>query len=93
MEIEYPKKGINSKVLIKSKNIDVTLFNMARNTEMDEHTSTKRAIVQVLEGKGIFNLDGENMIMKPGVIINMPKNAVHSLKAKKNTSFLLTLTK
>lgn len=88
--IEYPEQGILSKQIIKGK-LDVTLFCMAKNTELDEHTSTKQGTVQVLEGNGIFNLQGKDIEMKPGIIIFMEKNAVHSLKAYENTAFLLTL--
>ena len=90
-QIEYPKKGIISKEIVKTEHIDVSLFCMAKSTEMSEHTSTKDGIIYILEGKGIFNLEKEDIEMKEGVLIHMRKNAVHSLKAEENTSFLLTL--
>lgn len=89
--IDYSKCGIISKELKKNGKINLTLFCMAKDTTISEHTSTKEGFVYVLEGKGIFNLQGENIAMMPGVIIFLPKNAVHSLEAKKNTSFLLAL--
>ena len=89
--IEYPEKGIISKTLFKSKSVDATLFCMAKGVDMSEHTSTRQAIVYVVEGDGIFNLEGKKIEMKPGVIINMKENAIHSLKANKNTSFILIL--
>ena len=89
--IEYPKKGITSKEIFRNDKTDVSLFCMAKNTEMSEHTSTKKGLIYVIEGKGIFNLEGRNIKMLPGVFINMNKNAKHSLKSKENTSFLLTL--
>lgn len=89
--IEYPKQGIVSKTIIKDLDVDITLFCMAKGTDISEHTSTKHGIVQVIEGDGIFNLKGEDLKMTKGAIINMPKNAVHSLKANKNTAFLLIL--
>ena len=51
----------------------------------------KQAFVQVIEGKGIFNLQGEDIEMKPEVFIFMKENAVHSLKAEENTAFILGL--
>ena len=90
-EIEYPKNGVLSKIIIKSDNIDSTLFCLASKTEISEHTSTKNGLVLVLEGEGLFNLKGKDITMKPGVLIYMKKNAEHSLKAIKNTSFLLVL--
>lgn len=89
--IEYPKNGVLSKQLPEFKEIDITLFCMAEGTEISEHTSARHGLVLVLEGKGVFNLEGSDIIMESGVIINMNKNAAHSLKAEINTSFLLIL--
>lgn len=89
--IEYPKKGILSKVIIKNDKFDITLFSMAAETEISEHTSTKPGFVYVIEGDGIFNLEGKDIKMSAGVFIQMKENAVHSLKANGDTSFLLVL--
>ena len=90
--IEYPKKGVLSKEIFKKgKWMDCTLFCMASGTEISEHTSTKQGFVYVVEGKGIFNLQGKDIKMKEGVFIYMEKNTVHLLKAEENTSFLLIL--
>lgn len=89
--INYSEKGIVSKEIFKTDKVDATLFCMAENTSISEHTSTKEGIVYVLEGSGKFNLEGKNIDMIPGVIIFMKNNAVHSIKAEKNTSFILIL--
>ncbi|MEK6936247.1 MAG: cupin domain-containing protein [Nanoarchaeota archaeon] len=89
--IEYPEEGVLSKVIIKDKKLNVTLFCMAKDTDITEHTSTKSGTIYVVEGSGIFNLEGKDIVMKQGVLIHMKENAVHSLKAIENTSFLLTL--
>ena len=89
--IEYPKEGVLSKDIFKHQKSNVTLFCMAKNTDISEHTSTKAGFVYVIEGKGIFNLKGKSIEMKEGIFINMEENAIHSLKAEENTSFLLFL--
>lgn len=89
--IEYPEEGILSKHLIKKEKSDTTLFCMAKGTEISEHTSTKEGFVYVIEGKGMFKLEGESITMLPGVFIHLKKNALHSLKAEENTSFILSL--
>ena len=91
--IEYPKEGILSKKIIKTDKADITLFCMAKGTEIEEHTSTKTGFVYILEGKGIFNLEDKDIKMEEGVFIFMKENAVHSLKAEENTAFLLVLRK
>lgn len=89
--IEYPREGILSKVLLKTKKNEVTLFCIAKGSEMPEHTSIRQAFVYVLEGKGTFNLEGQDIKMEPGAFILMKENATHSLGAEENTSFLLSL--
>lgn len=64
---------------------------MAKGTELTEHTSTREGIIYVIEGKGVFNLEGETIPMLPGTFIHMKKKAVHSLKVDENTGFLLAL--
>jgi len=90
--VHYSNYGVLSKVLRKTDKQNITLFSMAKGTEMTEHTSTKEGYAYVLEGDGVFNLEGKDIKMVKGVLIYMKKNAVHSLKANKNTSFLLLLT-
>ena len=91
--IEYPKEGVLSKEIFKNEKLDVTLFCMGGKTEISEHTSTKQGFIHVLEGKGTFNLEGKNIEMKQGIFIFMKENAVHSLNAEENTSFVLSLIK
>ncbi|MBD3248577.1 cupin domain-containing protein [Candidatus Woesearchaeota archaeon] len=90
-EMQFPEKGIFSKVLVKADNYDYTLMCLSAGTEIDEHTSSKDGVVVVLKGKGRFNLEGEKIEMKQGVFISMPANSLHSLKAKENTAILICL--
>jgi len=89
--IEYPKEGILSKNIHKDNKSDVTLFCMAKDTKISEHTSTKRGIIYIIEGNGIFNLEGKDIKMQEDVFIFMKENSIHSLEARENTSFLLLL--
>ena len=90
--IKYSEKGILSKELIKTDKNNTTLFCMAKGTQISEHTSAKEGFIYVIEGDGIFNMEKEEIKMLPGAFIFMKKNTIHSLKAKRNTSFLLSLT-
>ena len=89
--IEYSKEGIISKKIFIKDNLDISLFCMAKKTKISEHSSTKQGFIYIIEGKGIFNLKGKEIQMLPGVFIYMDKNAIHSLKANENTSFILYL--
>lgn len=90
-KISYSDGGIVSNILAKGL-MNITLFCMARGTEISDHTSTKEGVIYVIEGSGTFKLGGKSIAMQPGVMIYMGKNAVHSLKAWENTSFLLVLS-
>lgn len=90
--INYSKGGIVSTVISHSQKNDLTLFCMAKETKIGEHTSTKEGFVYVIEGNGIFVLEKKKIVMKPETIIFLKKNQVHSLEAKENTSFLLSLS-
>ncbi len=90
--IAYSDGGITSKIVAKGEKSQVTLFSMAAGTDIGDHTSTKEGQVYVIEGEGVFTLEGVGIAMDPGVLITFEKNAKHSLSAKKNTSFLLFLS-
>ena len=89
--IEYTKNGILSKELFKDKKFDSTLFCMTAKTKISKHTATRRGLVYIVEGHGVFNLEGKDIKMKKGVMIFMKENSVHSLVVEDNTSFVLVL--
>ncbi len=90
--MQFPKEGIYSTVLAKADSYNYTLMCLSGGTNIDEHTSTKDGVVQVLKGKGTFKLFDKEITMEPGVFIFMPKNAPHSLKADEDLAILLALT-
>ena len=90
--IEYPTSGILSKVLLKDKNSQYSLFCLAAGTEIDEHTSTRNAVITVVEGTGNLNLEGKDIALTTGVFIFMPANAPHAVQAQENLAFILALS-
>ncbi|WP_322744525.1 MULTISPECIES: cupin domain-containing protein [unclassified Nodularia (in: cyanobacteria)] len=59
---------------------------------MSEHTSTRNATVNVLEGRGLLTLSGKDVTLEPGVFIFIPAHAPHALKAEEKLAFILTLS-
>ncbi|MBP0012671.1 MAG: cupin domain-containing protein [Roseofilum sp. SBFL] len=90
--IEYPEAGILSKVVLQDDCCKYTLFCLAANTGISEHTAVRNATISVLEGKGTLTLEGEEIELETGVFVVMPAHAPHSLKAQTNLAFLLTLS-
>lgn len=91
-KIEYAETGIVSKVLLKVPHCQYTLFCLAAGTDIAEHTSTRNAVVQVIEGQGTLTLEGQDIHLETGIFVLMPANAPHALKAEANLAFLLTLS-
>jgi len=89
--IDFPADGILSKVLLKSDDFNHTLFCMAKATDISEHTSTRDAFVTVLQGKGVFFLNGEEIALKPGMFLFIPANTPHAVRADDNLAILLSL--
>ena len=90
--IDYPESGILSNVIWKNKLCQYSLFCLAAKTEISEHTSTRNATVQVLEGTGTLTLNGESIPLASGTFIFMAANAPHALESHSNLAFMLTLS-
>ena len=82
--IEYPTSGINNKVLLKDNNSQYNLLCLAAGKEIAQHTSTRNAVITVVEGTGNLNLEGKDIALAPGVFVFMPANAPHAVQAKEN---------
>ncbi|HEY9643054.1 MAG TPA: cupin domain-containing protein [Coleofasciculaceae cyanobacterium] len=91
-KIEYAETGVLSKVLLKVPSCQYTLFCLASGTDIAEHTSTRNAVLQVIEGRGTLTLDGQAIPLEPGIFVLMPANVPHALQAEENLAFLLTLS-
>jgi nitric oxide dioxygenase len=65
---------------------------LAEGTKIDEHTSTRNAVITVVEGKGNINLEGKDIALAPGVFVFMPANSPHAVQAQENLAFILALS-
>lgn len=91
-EIEYRDAGTFNKVLLKDQACQHTLLCLAANTEISEHKSPRNATVNVIEGRGLLTLSGQDIILEPGIFVFIPADTPHALKAEGNLAFLLTLS-
>jgi nitric oxide dioxygenase len=90
--IEYPTSGVFSKVLLKDNNSQYNLLCLAAGMKIDEHTSTRNAVITVVEGAGNLNLEGKDIALAPGVFVFLPANAPHAVQAQENLAFVLALS-
>jgi quercetin dioxygenase-like cupin family protein len=92
-ETQFAANGIVSRTLVQTPNSRTVLFGFAEGQELTEHTSTQHALIQILSGECEFSLAGEPHNLKAGDVLYMPPNLAHSVKATRQFSMLLTLSK
>jgi quercetin dioxygenase-like cupin family protein len=92
-ETQFAPNGIVSRTLLRTSNLRVVLFGFADGQELTEHTSTQDAVVQILTGECEFQLGGKPRALKAGDLLYMPPNLPHAVRATKEFSMLLTLSK
>ena len=89
--VGYQKDSIVSKVLFQAKDLNITLFAVAKNQEFFPHITTRQAIVHIVDGNGEFLLKDKWHKFSAGDYFYMPKKLLHALKASQNFKFLLYL--
>lgn len=89
--IEYSSKSIVSKIILRNKTLQITLFAVAKGESFEEHTTSKNAIVHIVEGEGEFYLKDRWHDFKSSDYFFMPKGLKHALKTKTDFKFLLYL--
>ncbi|MFO1512929.1 MAG: cupin domain-containing protein [Verrucomicrobiota bacterium] len=92
-ETKYAANGIVSRTILRTPNSRVVLFGFAEGQELTEHTSTQHAVIQILSGECELSLAGKPHTVKAGDLIYMPPNLPHAVKASRQFSMLLTLSK
>lgn len=89
--VDYQDGSIVSKVLVKKKTGNVTLFAFAAGQELSEHTAPFDALVQVVDGTATITIGGQAHQLTAGQVILMPANIPHAVKAPNNMKMLLTM--
>src|ERR1019366_2359071 len=92
-ETQFAPNGIVSRTLLRTANSRVVLFGFAEGQELTEHTSTHHAVIQILSGECEFFLSGNPYALKSGALLYMPPHLPHAVRATKQFSMLLTLSK
>jgi quercetin dioxygenase-like cupin family protein len=92
-ETQFAPNGIVSRTLLRTPTARVVLFGFAEGQELTEHTSTQRALIQVLSGECEFSLGGKPRALKAGDLLHLPPNLPHAVKATSQFAMLLTLLK
>jgi quercetin dioxygenase-like cupin family protein len=90
---EFSANGIVSRGVLSSAGLRVTLFGFAAGQELTEHTSSSRAIIQMLSGSSTWTIAGEARTLRTGELLHLPPGTPHAVRAEEPFSMLLTLVR
>jgi len=83
--------AIVSRTLMRTRGGNVTAFALDAGQSIAEHSAPFDALVQLIEGEMVVQLDGEDHGLRQGDLILMPAGVPHGLRAGTPTTFLLTM--
>ena len=89
--VEYQEGSIVSRTISEKPTGTLTVFAFAKGQALSEHTAPFDAIVQVLDGQGVFTIAGEPCQVAAGQMLIMPANVPHSVTAGERFKMLLVM--
>jgi quercetin dioxygenase-like cupin family protein len=89
-EVQVPPGGILSRTIHEDERLSLVVFAFDAGQELSEHTSSRAAVIEVLDGEARVVLDGEASDVRAGAWIAMPPGMRHAIRA--TTPLVMTLT-
>jgi quercetin dioxygenase-like cupin family protein len=89
--VDYVEGGVISKELVHSNAGSVTLFSFDAGQSLSEHLAPFDALIQVVDGEMILNVEGTDHHIKAGESFVIPNGARHSVKAEKRFKMIITM--
>ncbi len=89
--IQFAEGGVLSRPLLTAPGARVVLFTFAEGQELTAHTSSRRALVQILSGKCDFQFDKKWHPLEAGAFLQLPPNHLHAVRATSSPCALLLI--
>ena len=91
--VGYEEGRIVSRTFAQNSSLSLTLFSFDQGEGVSTHTAPGDAMVQILDGEALVNIDGKEMTVRKGQTVVMPADIPHSVTAVKRFKMLLTVVK
>ena len=91
-EPAWKNRDRNAMTIYKTNGLRMVLIALHKDADLTRHTAEGVISLQVLEGKILFNTDDQSVEVEKDQAIALHKGLPHSVKAVKESVFLLTLT-
>lgn len=89
--IHYNEGAVVSRTLVDKPVGTITLFAFDAGQGLSEHSAPYDAVVQVIEGEGVFVIGGVEHNLKEGQMVIMPSSVPHFVRAEQKFKMLLTM--
>lgn len=90
-QVQTLQGQIVSKTLVQNKAVSVTLFSFDKGEEISTHDSSGDAMVTVLEGTGLYTVDGKEYVLNQGDTLIMPAKKPHAVFAQESFKMMLVV--
>ena len=91
-EQAWKESDRNAITVFKTNGMRIVLIALHKDAEMAKHKADGMISVQVLEGQILFTTEEQSVKLGKGEMLALHENVPHSVLAKEETIFLLTLT-
>ena len=91
-EKAWKESDRNAITVFKTNGMRIVLIALHKDAEMAKHKADGMISVQVLEGQMLFTTNEQSVELGKGEMLALHENVSHSVLAKEETVFLLTLT-
>ena len=90
-DLPISKEATTSRVLVNNDVLRHVMFTMDAGQVLTEHTSTRAVIINILEGRFRFTINGKDNEVVPGDVIYLAPNDPHAVEALEPSRMSLTL--
>ncbi len=91
--IDYAADSVVSKTILDKPAGTITLFAFDKGQRLSEHQAPYDAVVEVVDGRAVITIAGEEIEVGAGEIIIMPGNVPHAVSAVEKFKMLLTMVR
>ena len=91
-EQAWKENDRNAITVFKTNGLRIVLIALHKDAEMTKHTANGIISIQVLKGKILFTTEEQSVELGSGQMLALHEGVGHSVLAKEESIFLLTLT-
>jgi len=91
--VDYSDDSIVSKALLDKQAGTLTLFAFDAGQKLSEHTAPYDAVVQVVDGRGVFTVGDRDVEVSAGQVLIMPGHIPHAVNAVERFKMLLVMVR